>query len=245
MCWLILSLKKKSAKRSGLPLSSSIVVPTTNGRRSKLIMIDALNFEDGCDIFMRMPPEPDGTSQTQETLKKRKKQKASVKKEMYPGLYYEGKCPRRGTMGNGNYEVTGKTYLGGMMSVEEFWDTVAMMGVERYGLGPFTRVIGGGDGAHWIGPRFEESMNSLFILCRYHCLFPEDEAKALIGYLESNKKEETIMFFDTRLNACANDRSKTKKVKDLKNYLQMDHQCAGEEEVRTRAGCHLKRCDDK
>lgn len=180
---------------------------------------------DGCYIFMRMPPEPDGMSQTQETLKKRKKQKVSAKKEIYLGLYYEGKRPRRGTVGNGKYEVTGKTYIGGMMSVQEFWDTVAMMGVERYGLGPFTRVIGGGDGAHWIGPRFEEFMNSLFILCRYHWkrdifrLFPEDEAQALIGYLESNKKEETIVFFDTRLNACTNDRSKTKKIQELKNYL--------------------------
>ncbi len=63
-------------------------------------------------------------------------------------------------------------------------------------------------------------MNSLFILCRYHWkrdifrLFPEDEAQALIGYLESNKKEETIVFFETRLKACINDRSKTKKLKN-------------------------------
>lgn len=181
---------------------------------------------DGCYIYMRVPQDPDGSFLPNENQKKQgKKQRTSAKKEIYLGLYYEGKEPRRGTVGNGTFEVTGKTYLGGMMSVEEFWETAAMMGVERYGLGPFTRLIGGGDGAKWIGPRFEEFMNSLFILCRYHWkrdifrLFSEDKGKALIEFLESNKKEETIAFFDTRLNACSNDRPKTKKLKELKNYL--------------------------
>jgi hypothetical protein len=181
---------------------------------------------DGCYIYMRMPPELDLMSPTPGTPEKmRKKQKGSAKKEIYLGLYYEGKRPRRGTVGNGNFEVTGKTYFGGKTSVDEFWETAAMMGYERYGLGPLTRLIGGGDGARWLGPHFEEFMNSLFILCRYHwkrdifLLFREDEARVLIGYLESNKQEETIVFFDTRLNECSHDRSKTKELKDLKNYL--------------------------
>lgn len=75
---------------------------------------------DGCYIYMRVPP------------KKSQKQRASAKKEVYLGLYYEGKRPRRGTTGNGQYEVIGKTYFGGLMGVDEFWDTAAMMGYELW-----------------------------------------------------------------------------------------------------------------
>ena len=47
---------------------------------------------DGCYIYMRVPPEPDEVSPAEETpLKRSKKQRTSAKKEVYLGLYYEGK----------------------------------------------------------------------------------------------------------------------------------------------------------
>ncbi|MGV8120516.1 MAG: hypothetical protein AB2L14_12215 [Candidatus Xenobiia bacterium LiM19] len=47
-------------------------------------------------------------------------------KEIRPGLWNEGKRPRRGTEGNGQYEVTGKTYFGGLTDVDDFRDTAAL-----------------------------------------------------------------------------------------------------------------------
>ncbi|MDQ7825671.1 MAG: hypothetical protein RDV48_22920 [Candidatus Eremiobacteraeota bacterium] len=77
--------------------------------------------------------------------------------------------------------MTRKTYFGGLMDADNFWETAAMIGVERYGLGPLTRVFGGGDGANWICPSFEDFMNAM--LCRFHWkrdifrLFPEKEGQ--------------------------------------------------------------------
>jgi hypothetical protein len=182
---------------------------------------------DGCHIYMRIP-----TSLDEELTKdgdqagKGSVRKASAKKEIRLGLWYEGKRPRRGTEGNGQYEVTGKTYFGGLMKADEFWETAAMMGQERYGLGPLTEVFGGGDGANWIGPSIvEEFQKSLFILCRYHWkrdifrLFPGDEGKDLVRYVEANNKESACGFIEKQLTACAEEKSKTKKILDLKKYL--------------------------
>jgi len=48
---------------------------------------------DGCYIYMRIAPGPDDMSQPQGSLKKKKKQKVSAKKEMYLGLYVMRKRP--------------------------------------------------------------------------------------------------------------------------------------------------------
>jgi hypothetical protein len=182
---------------------------------------------DGCYIFMRIPTSLDREIHKEHALGgKGSVQKASAKKEIRLGLWYEGKRPRRGTEGNGRFEVTGKTYFGGLMKVDEFWETAAMMGQERYGLGPLTEVFGGGDGANWIGPSVvEEFQKSLFMLCRYHWkrdifrLFPGDEGKDLVSYVEANDKESVCGFIDAQLNVCGGEKSKTKKLLDLKNYL--------------------------
>jgi hypothetical protein len=169
---------------------------------------------DGCYIYMRIPRESEG-----------KKGKGSAKKEVRLGLFYEGKRPRHGTIGNGKYEVTGKTYFGGLMDVDDFIEIAATLGYERYGLGPFTTLFCGGDGANWIGPHFVEFLESLFILCRYHWkrdifrLFPEDEAKRVIGLVESNDKAQTDVFFEQQCEALINDAAKVRKVKELKTYL--------------------------
>jgi len=173
---------------------------------------------DGCYIYMRILPPLEGEIQKGST------QKASAKKEVRLGLWYEGKRPRRGTEGNGKFEVTGKTYFGGMMGVEEFWETAAMTGVERYGLGPLTQVFGGGDGGNWIGSHFEDFKNSLYVLCRYHWkrdifrIFPEEKGKKLILLVESNEKGRVNSFIDEEYAACREEKTK-KKMAKLKKYI--------------------------
>jgi Uncharacterised protein family (UPF0236) len=181
---------------------------------------------DGCHIYMRVPTSLDEAIENDNAVSRKKTtQRTSAKKEIRLGLWYEGKRPRRGTEGNGQFEVTGKTYFGGLMKAEEFWETAAMMGVERYGLGPLTKVFGGGDGANWIGPFMGEFQDSLFMLCRYHWkrdifqLFPEDEGKELVRYVEANDKDRACDFIEKRLNAGNGENSKKKKILDLKKYL--------------------------
>jgi len=173
---------------------------------------------DGCYIYMRIPPPLEGEIQKEST------QKASAKKEVRLGLWYEGKRPRRGAEGNGEFEVTGKTYFGGMMDIEELWETAAITGVERYGLGPLTQVFGGGDGGNWIGPHFEDFKGSLYVLCRYHWkrdifrVFPEENGKKLILLIESSDKERVSSFIDEEYTACREEKTK-KKMAKLKKYI--------------------------
>ncbi|GEM_PF-1184874 len=202
--------KKKCAQIFETPISHS----EEYGKDPDFLFLEA----DGCHIYMRIPPPPE------DEIKKGTNQKASSKKEVRLGLWYEGKHPRRGTEGNGEFEVTGKTYFGGKMSVEEFWETAAMTGVERYGLGPLTQVFGGGDGAQWIGPSFEDFQGSIFVLCRYHWkrdifrLFPEEKGKKLILYVESNDKDGFISCIDEEHATCTKESSK-KKMATLKKYI--------------------------
>jgi len=191
------------------------------GKNPDFLFLEA----DGCHIYMRIPPSLEEEIQKETARgRRRKSQKASSKKEVRLGLWYEGKRPRRGTEGNGKFEVTGKTYFGGMMDVEEFWETAAMTGLERYGLGPLTRIFGGGDGANWIGPHFENFQGSLFMLCRYHWkrdifrVFPEESGMELVVYVESNNKDLVNDFIDKKLKECTKENSK-KKILDLKKYL--------------------------
>ena len=182
---------------------------------------------DGCHIFLR---DDDAAMDALTALvtgqSDGEKQKSVSKKEVYLGLWYEGKRPRRGTCGNGQWEVTGKTYFGGFGDVEEFWDLAAVLGHMRYGLGPDTMVLGNGDGGLWIGPRYDDFARHLFVLCRYHWKrdvfrsFPGEEGRKLIAIVESNEKEKIIKILDEALLACSEkDAKKSKKITKLKTYL--------------------------
>lgn len=186
---------------------------------------------DGCHIYMRLPKPLLTELEIEAILNGKKKRKTRIsKKEVRLGLWFEGKCPRRGTEGNGQFEVTGKTYFGGLMETDDFWETAAMLGLERYGLGPMTQVFGSGDGAIWIGPHFEDFQKAIFSLCRFHWkreifrAFSHDKVnrtekgKRLIAIVESNDKSQACSFIDEEHNACEKRGSK-EKLMELKNYL--------------------------
>lgn len=185
---------------------------------------------DGCHIYIIDEDEKKLWEKLSDHLEnnceKTKREKSVSKKEVRLGLWYEGKQPRRGTVGNGEWEVTGKTYFGGFMEADEFWELAAVVGNKRYGLAPETLVVGNGDGAIWIGPRFEEFARSLFVLCRYHWkrdifrIFPEEEARKLINEVEADEKGKVTEFLDNAYQACSEkDSKKRKNTADLKKYL--------------------------
>jgi hypothetical protein len=181
---------------------------------------------DGCYIFLREEEMTETLATLFEGRNDNEKKKGASKKEVYLGLWYEGKRPRRGTFGNGQWEVTGKTYFGGFGDVEEFWDLAAVLGYKRYGLGPDTMVLGNGDGGLWIGPHYEDFARHLFVLCRYHWKrdvfrsFPEEAGRKIIADIEADKKEDTIRVLDEALRTCSQkDAKKGKKLEKLKGYL--------------------------
>ncbi len=192
-------------------------------RGSTLLFLEA----DGCYIYIKDEEDPvKALKALIEGISDEEKKKGVSKKEVRLGLWYEGKRPRRGTVGNDEWEVTGKTYFGGFMGVDEFWELATVLGEKRYGLGPETMVLGGGDGALWVGPHFEDFARVIFVLCRYHWkrdifrIFPEEKGKTLIEYVESNNQEKTVVFLDNALQACQEKHSKKKnEITKLKNYL--------------------------
>jgi hypothetical protein len=196
------------------------------GKEPTFLFLEA----DGCHIFMRIPETLVEQLNAEVQSDKKKGQKMSKKQEARLGLWYEGKAPRRGTEGNEQFEVTGKTYFGGLMEVDAFWEIAAVAGLERYGLGPLTHVFGNGDGGKWIGPHFEDFQNNTFSLCRFHWkreifrAFAHDKesgvekGQKLIACVESNAKGEVCSFIDSELNACVKERAK-KQITKLKKYL--------------------------
>lgn len=201
--------------------------PDEYGHEPDFLFLEA----DGCHIYVWQSESLLEQLKAEAKLKGKKKvPKGSSKKEVRLGLIYEGKRPRRGTEGNGKYEVTGKTYFGGLIEVDYFWELAAMIALERYGIGPLTQVFGSGDGAEWIGPNLEYFKEQIFSLCRFHWkreifrMFSWDKdkgiekAEKLITYVESDEKEQVCCFIDEEYKTCEKEGSK-KKMTKVKKYL--------------------------